>query len=641
MGWLHATADGLHVRKLKAHHAHGLVPTQAGAESALRGMGAEALGMPPRAWLVVRRVACGGRREALVDALISQRRQAARPWHEDVATDCHAVWFADEAELLACLVRDNLRGPVLQRWWWRSVLAGADVSTWLPQRVAERGELLVAVVVQLMDGSLPFSRTAEPVEAWFAQLSDVQAQQAVDAVARAYAMAMIGALASPSVVDVRAPERRESLTPSQDSERLDPRLGAALQRLAATVPEVRSLRLRPTARRLLAQVLSLVRAPWWARTAQFAQALHQMEHIEALPSTSEPCDDPTFGETPPQRDATVDELMPDEAQTAIATNQEPTPRFTPPRQAFRQGSSAMRGLRHNVADGPPTVVSAVAEQTALTSEVIDPTIAATPANEEAPRALPQQSPARTNSNSHTDFGGLFYLLNAALSLGLYGDFTAPRTPGLALSPWDWLALVGKAWFGDAVVRDPVWALLASLAGRRASDTPGQDFAAPTDWHLNPEWFKPWGRVQTLHLHASKSRLQVLHPAGFVVFDVARNPSLTPHQQALALCRKLKPLRGAALIGGPGLALPRPGTARWLRCLLSHLQARLALALGSATPHHMPELVCRHSAQVTVSTSEVDVAMSLSDLPLPLRIAGLDRDTGWIPAAGRSVRFHFS
>jgi hypothetical protein len=38
---------------------------------------------------------------------------------------------------------------------------------------------------------------------------------------------------------------------------------------------------------------------------------------------------------------------------------------------------------------------------------------------------------------------------------------------------------------------------------------------------------------------------------------------------------------------------------------------------------------------------VDVHLSLADLPLAIRVAGLDRDAGWIPAAGRDLRFHFS
>src|SRR5262249_17924810 len=96
----------------------------------------------------------------------------------------------------------------------------------------------------------------------------------------------------------------------------------------------------------------------------------------------------------------------------------------------------------------------------------------------APVARQERRPATTDG-IETQFGGIFYLLNVALALGLYGDFTMPRAPGIALSPWDWLALVGLAWFGRDVERDPVWALLADLAGRAADESPGGDFT-PSD-----------------------------------------------------------------------------------------------------------------------------------------------------------------
>jgi hypothetical protein len=153
----------------------------------------------------------------------------------------------------------------------------------------------------------------------------------------------------------------------------------------------------------------------------------------------------------------------------------------------------------------------------------------------------------------TQFGGVFYLLNAALALQLYSDFTAPRGANLRLSPWDWLALVGRAWFGREFVRDPVWELLASLAGRE------------------------------------------------------------------------------------GRRLRRP---RWLNAQLEKLRVRLGLALGDEGAAEIPALVCRYSADIAVTASRVDVRLALADLPLALRVAGLDRDPGWIPAAGRSVAFHF-
>ena len=257
-----------------------------------------------------------------------------------------------------------------------------------------------------------------------------------------------------------------------------------------------------------------------------------------------------------------------------------------------------------------------------------------------PRPAAALAPARM---VQTQFGGIFYLLNAALALGLYGDFTMPRTPGITLSPWDWLALVGKAWFGTAFTRDPVWEQLSAWAGRRASQRPGRDFTAPDEWKIDPAWLTPWGPIESLQVHATQSRLQVRHTAGFLVFDVARAPRLAPLTQASALCANSKPLRSAVLSRARAVspALPRRGTARWLRCLLGYLEARLVLALGLDAHHDMPALLCRHPARVLTSLDALEVELSLADLPLAIRIAGLDRDPGWIPAAGRSLRFRFT
>jgi len=37
---------------------------------------------------------------------------------------------------------------------------------------------------------------------------------------------------------------------------------------------------------------------------------------------------------------------------------------------------------------------------------------------------------------------------------------------------------------------------------------------------------------------------------------------------------------------------------------------------------------------------LDLFFELSEHPLEIRLAGLDRDPGWVPAAGRFVRFHY-
>lgn len=160
----------------------------------------------------------------------------------------------------------------------------------------------------------------------------------------------------------------------------------------------------------------------------------------------------------------------------------------------------------------------------------------------------------------TRFGGIFYLLNAALAMGLYADFTSPRAANLELSPWDWLAWIGREWFGTEFVEDPAWRVLAELAGRTPEDEPDREF----------------------------------HP-----------PSET-----------------------------------WLDDHLAILHARLAAAIDAEEGVDLPVFICRHDAEIEVSATTVHVFLSLAHLDLAIRIAGLDRDTGWIPAAGRAVRFHF-
>jgi hypothetical protein len=53
-----------------------------------------------------------------------------------------------------------------------------------------------------------------------------------------------------------------------------------------------------------------------------------------------------------------------------------------------------------------------------------------------------------------------------------------------------------------------------------------------------------------------------------------------------------------------------------------------------------EVLLRRRARVVVTPVHVDVVLSLAELPVEVRLAGLDRDPGWVPAAGRDVRYRF-
>lgn len=82
-------------------------------------------------------------------------------------------------------------------------------------------------------------------------------------------------------------------------------------------------------------------------------------------------------------------------------------------------------------------------------------------------------------------------------------------------------------------------------------------------------------------------------------------------------------------GGPEDAPPR----------LAELESRIGLALDMR-PRAAVHFLCRRRAAILASESRIDVFHRLDDHPLGIRMAGLDRDPGWIPGTCLDFRFHF-
>ena len=239
----------------------------------------------------------------------------------------------------------------------------------------------------------------------------------------------------------------------------------------------------------------------------------------------------------------------------------------------------------------------------------------------------------------TDFGGLFYLINLGLFLGLYGDFATPAEPGIALDIWDFVALVGLRLVGDPVRDDPVWPLLARLAGRDEREPPGRDFEPEDDWRLPPAWLsafpEPW-------------RL------GCGTWAETGSASGTPKGSSCSTCRSgTSPIEGRLgeeMRGLPRRPAPsRPRAAREGRRSSGRALARPAVALPPrpSVPRARGEraralgpTLCQARARIFVTADRLDVMLSLDEHPVAIRLAGLDRDPGWVPAAGRFVAFHF-
>jgi hypothetical protein len=79
---------------------------------------------------------------------------------------------------------------------------------------------------------------------------------------------------------------------------------------------------------------------------------------------------------------------------------------------------------------------------------------------------------------------------------------------------------------------------------------------------------------------------------------------------------------------------------WLDATEQQLRGRLLAALGDHTADELRALVFARRARVDVTLIDVNVTFSLAEHPIALRLAGLDRDPGWVPAAGRSIAFYY-
>jgi hypothetical protein len=64
------------------------------------------------------------------------------------------------------------------------------------------------------------------------------------------------------------------------------------------------------------------------------------------------------------------------------------------------------------------------------------------------------------------------------------------------------------------------------------------------------------------------------------------------------------------------------------------------ALSALDPDELARTFCAHDARVVVTATHLDIYLALGALPIEVRLAGLDRDPGWVPAAGRFIAFHF-
>ena len=534
----------------------------------------------------------------LTDQLRALRAGASVDPHGPVP-GAAALRFTSKARYAAWLVALWLEDPGFPQAASASASPElTDMRVWLAREVLRDGPVLVATAARL--------RRQRLLGDWLARLEPAELAVATASVERAYGMAPTSPRAPAPRVTSAIPHspraaRRDVSEPSLASASEE---GTAMRLLAVTWAELSRDDpvvpiLAPSQARLLLLVTVLARQPNLA------------------------------GQLSP---AMIDQAL---AASPAVEHRSPAPRrlpgaqTTPPHRPLHQARSARRAV-------PP---DAVADQPVpALPRPIAPVVAAPPRESlEAPRrtearmqpepkrepglAIEAQSEAAARGFD-TEFGGVLFLVNALLALDLYPDFTRPLDKGLAPSPFWLIDRLAMRLLGHAYRRDPLhrWLAAVGLAG-----------ALTAEWRVAPGWLA--GLPLAAHgLRRSRARTILWDLRGFALVDV---PGTLPSDRRVAapyrccgtLVNRLPPL--------PPRPMPRDPGARWIACLAEFLRVRLALASEGLGPEAL-----RLAGRVTSDEERIEVRFELARLPIALRLAGLDRDPGWLPAERRSLSFHF-
>jgi hypothetical protein len=216
--------------------------------------------------------------------------------------------------------------------------------------------------------------------------------------------------------------------------------------------------------------------------------------------------------------------------------------------------------------------------------------------------------------------------------------------GLAsqVGPWAVLELLARALLGpDAgeFAGDPIWTLLATLDGRQPRELPGSHFHTPDVFYLPSSWVKllSGAESETWHWSAAGRCLRLWSDQGYVLFDCP----MPPGQPATG--RDHGPVQDMDIAG------LNAELARWLNLAAPAVRLYMDRLLDQATHHHKEiasdrtlsiNNLLQANGRLYVTGTHVDLVISLAELSLPVRLAGLDFNPGWLVDFGRVVTFHY-
>lgn len=573
-----------------------------------------------------------------------------------VSAGCDAVWFGNEAEVLAGMAGDSLSGALPQRWWWRQ-LTGQPLHQGLVEQRWVASPRHVPLALSLMN-------TSDEDTTWLRRMREASRLALIDALASAF----------PTDETVLTWVRHgDTAAPWGHSD-----VGARLARLC------RALHARPQDAAQWQRFVTHIAAagPDWRRasgssTSDAAETsdangsawAHGLAHGRWLASQDEAVSDVETGTEP-----TLDGMSRD----GLA-------RRTVHRSARGAAQSDTQGADHRGAKTKTkTTTTSAAHAPALQRD-----------SSSAWHDLAPSADARTGSGHAAKEGaaqalhpshphGSEQAWDAAQRGAADGRSQGAGLSGATVQPWPTepktqppLASLraheatrhSRADAPDATSARGFDAATSSDASRDTPATPiGHATDQPTarsprtprshdrkqthgsDRGANPNW-----TTHNTAVGQAPARIDTQFAGAFFLLNAAvamgwYGDFTQPRHRGLAASPWQFLHAAGQALAGPGwradpladwlLAMdPTPLPRSGLGALWPPLRARLALALGLPRMQAV-RLTLHMPGQVRLRPGRLDVHMALCDLPLAVRMAGLDRDIGWLPAAGLDIRFHF-
>jgi hypothetical protein len=592
--------------------------------------------------------------ERLHDQMTTLVSTAARPALGSVSSSATSVLFADPGEMLASLTCDLLAGRAWQQWYWQQVLRG------VPHAPGAALTIIWSEQAVFVPAALGGYMKMEEAQAAVALLSPTEVSRVTHTLHESFDLP---AADGPPIAGQPVPGR-----PQESPLHVVPPWQSWLS--SAALPA-----LTPQAEYLLGLALTLYHAPTFARSPKFASLATSWLNAELATPTIRRGRILSGGEgiIAPTADYEVSLSRP------VITGDKPTP--------DRPGSDGLFGEITDVES--ENSLSAYSRQESASApewQNVDAPDDTNSAETSPGTATPKSSADELifgtakplpSDGVPTELGGILYLVNLLTWLNLPGGWDEDGTFAEHFSGWAIVEALARGLLGsiyDRYIDDPIWSILALLDGREPGTAVGANFPQQSSFRLPTKWLQLYGPAEPVWVAmVDDERLLIFDEVGgYLVADVPllgrspeevlamevetyRKDSFSPagHSLTLAPTQADQSAVGgdkSAPTGWPEYFVnghnraPTEADALnwWLERVLGFVRYLLARALGepSLDPDGLAEILLCKRGQLLAGRTHIDLHMSMVEINLPIRRAGLDRDPSWVPDLGRIVLFHF-